>query len=124
MAACGQPAPPAGYVFPTHKGFGGAGPAALGIGVLIEEGGCLYLQLDPPGDRQLVIWPADYQLRQDDNGGLAVVGSGNAARIGDRVQLGGGSYEDKRFVEDLLSSGSLPEPCVTPSIWMATRFVP
>jgi hypothetical protein len=107
-----------------HRGFDGGGPAALGVGVLTEDGGCLFLQMDQPGDRQLIVWPQGFRLVQDGDGGIAVDASGVAVPVGARVQLGGGAYEDRTFVEERLTSGPLRAACVTRSIWMATRLVP
>jgi hypothetical protein len=85
----GSPAPP-GYSFPRHSMFGG--PDALFIGALEAVDGCIRTA----GDGSFaVVWPPGYRLSVE--GGEPVVHTGfHAVRMGERVRMGGGYYEDGR----------------------------
>ncbi len=64
-------------------------PAALLHGTLIEEAGCLWIEVD--GSRHLVLWP-DGTYATVENDQLVVYNDGNRAVVGTRVSAGGGEY--------------------------------
>ena len=82
---------PDGYSFPTwHVGQGGA--AALLEGLLLEQGGCLYVHAPAPsGDVYLIVWPDTLRLVLNESGTPIVTNGGSfGLRIGDKVSLTGG----------------------------------
>lgn len=93
---------------PTYRPLD-ALPAALLHGMLIEEGGCLWIEAD--GIRWLVLWPdGTYATVEDDQ--LVVYNGGERAVVGTRVSAGGGEYgpQDEAFVSDLIGE-VLPTAC-------------
>lgn len=69
----------------------GATPAALLIGTLIVEEGCLRVREEEGASSYLVIWQPDYYLTDCDRV-LEILdrGGGVVARVGERVRMGGG----------------------------------
>ena len=107
---------------PRH-GWSDSGPAALGLGRLRLDQGCLFLQGDADGTSYLVVWPPDTAVVLD-AGAPAVRIGGATIRLGDQVQLGGGFYSDLAFVAEELRGSVLPPACITPEVFMATEVVP
>jgi hypothetical protein len=112
--------PPPGIVFPRQHPPEGlrAEMAALLIGELIEENGCL--RVGEPDESHLVIWPYDHTVTAAEDGTLEVRdGSGQVvARVGDVVRLGGGQVpkaEDATPIE-------IPDRCGAP-YWIASSEV-
>ena len=72
-------------------------PTALAIGVLHADGSSLELR-DQTGARMNVTWPSGYSVRIVDGGPALVDGSGHVkARVGDRIEMGGGTDPDGVF---------------------------
>lgn len=98
---------------PTHREFSGTvgSPAAATEGLLVAEGGCLYL--DDGVARLLPIWPTGYWL----DGATLKQGSQEIAKIGVRVRLAGGSYQQLADFADLLVT-PLPASCSGNGYWL------
>jgi len=112
--------PPPGIVFPRQHPPEGlrAEMAALMIGELLEEHGCL--RVGEADQSQLVIWPYDHTVTAAEDGRLQVSdGSGSVvARVGDIVRLGGGQVptaEDATPIE-------IPDRCGGP-YWIASSEI-
>jgi hypothetical protein len=112
--------PPPGIVFPRQHPPEGlrAEMAALLIGGLLEEDGCL--RVGEPDESHLVIWPYDHTVTAAEDGTLEVRdGSGQVvARVGDVVRLGGGQVPT---AEDATPT-EIPERCGGP-YWIASSEV-
>jgi len=79
---------PDGYTFPRHSIWGGAGPAALFDGELVDEAGCI--RTTGP-DGATVVWPPGYWLQLRD-GSPEVHGGVEVVAMGEPVRMGGGWY--------------------------------
>lgn len=89
FAGCSPLPTQSGYLFPTHP-VSNQAPAALLIGALEAEDGCLYVR-ETPTSRFLIVWPDTYSLELDTSGAPWIAESGvNVVRVGDEVRLGGG----------------------------------
>jgi hypothetical protein len=111
VPGCGGPVPtePPFYV-PRHPDVGSR-PLGLGEGVLELRGKCLYV------GPHLIIWPDDFSVVERD--GVAVVeGAGWRIEPGDRIEFGGGSYEE---ASHLPSGGDVAArlPCPGPYSWIS-----
>jgi hypothetical protein len=82
---------PAKVYFPKLRAQSSSYMAALMIGTLVEEDGCLRVNAQWGGEKPLIIWQTNYFLN-DNNGTLEVLDSNGAvlARVGEEVSLGGG----------------------------------
>lgn len=84
---------PSGLIFPRQDPPEGelVEMAALLIGRLVEEQGCLRIVADE-GSGHLVIWPYDHTVAVEADGTIAIRdGNGTVvARVGDLVRMGGG----------------------------------
>jgi hypothetical protein len=103
---------------PTHRPMN-AMPDGLVEGVLLEAGGCLWIE-DADDARMLVLGPPGTTARQDE-AGLAIDVQGEVLRLGMRISAGGGQYqaEHQAFVHDLIGE-AVPEPCrATGMYWLA-----
>ena len=115
LAAC-LAADPAVYL-PTYRPLDTM-PAALIEGVLIEDGGCLWLESD--GERMLVLWPRGSSVTSTIDG-LAVRFEGATIPVGTRMRAGGGQYEQEHqpFVHDLIGE-PVPDACRAAGLyWLA-----
>jgi len=103
-AACSGPPVEEGLFFPTWDA-GGAVPAAIVQGVLVEEDRCLFLEAN--GSRALVVWEAGLGFEDDsllDSGGDPI------ASVGETIHGGGGYFGDRGHIEDLAGE-PIPERC-------------
>lgn len=110
------PGAPAGYHWPQHTLWGG-GPAAVAEGTLGEDGGCFYLEPEPPGQPALIVWPMFSSVSTTTEGPVIHI-DGHELHIGERVRFGGGWYDDQ-----LPESGqdALRVPCGGP--WLLVTGV-
>lgn len=99
------PRAPSGYHWPQHTGWGG-GPAGLATGVLVERGGCVYLQSETGEHVGLLVWPMFASLARNGEEVFVRI-DGRDVRMGEAASFGGGFYE-----------GALPD------IMAAARDVP
>lgn len=89
--------------------LGDAYPAAIGMGTLVVEHGCVAMRQgsSPPS---FVLWPPNYELQRGEKTIEVVDGEGNlVAGIGEAVQLGGG-FMDLAPAQDV-TDGRIPEAC-------------
>lgn len=79
---------PHGYDFPRHSIWGG-GPLALFDGTLILDGTCVRTATDGA----TVVWPPGYRLAIV-GGEPVVFGGSRRLPMGQRIQMGGGFYDN------------------------------
>jgi hypothetical protein len=100
---------------PTHH-LVGSGPAGLQSGALADQSGCVVLSAR--ATRWLVVWPSGAARVGD----RITVGGVEAAAIGDSVELGGGEYgrADYAWLRSNLLNGDVPAQCQADGYWLAT----
>lgn len=112
---------PPGLAFPRQDPPEGmfAEMAALMIGTLVEENGCLRVVADD-GAGHLVIWPYDHTVTVEADGTVAIRdGAGMpVARVGDLVRMGGG--ETRSIQSETIRAGL--GDCQGP-YWIAARGI-
>jgi hypothetical protein len=99
--------PVLGIAFPRQKPSEGPSVcmAALLIGTLQLEGGCLYVQPLVGEGRLMPIWQPAYTLRLDGDQVLVINGKGEvAARVGEEVNMGGGNGSAEAWVSQQIPS--------------------
>jgi hypothetical protein len=109
--SCSEPeGTPAPYFLPRHPDAESAS-LGLGEGVLEARGKCLYV-----GDH-LVIWPDGYFVTESD-GRPVIEGDGWRIAPGDRIEFGGGSYDQ---ISDLPNGRdeAASVPCSGPYNWVS-----
>jgi hypothetical protein len=114
--ACGDSSVP-GVYFPRLRPFQSV-PTALATGVIVVEGGCIWLAHPASGDRHLVLWPAGASLTTDATG-FVIRSDGITVRPGDPVELGGGEYTDQAWVREQV--GEIPAACQSEAYWFTSR---
>ena len=116
VAACGA-ASPSTLGLPAHRDLDGY-PAALLVATLVRDGQCLYADDEGRFGRWLPIWPAGFILRGDS----VMNHQTQVAKVGDRVNLGGGEYHesDYDFLRTLMSA-DLPAGCRDSTYWLVSN---
>lgn len=124
-AACaGPPVDPGSgdeIFFPQH-GESGSGPAALLAGTLRLANGCLIIEADDSGVRNLVLWPSDWTIESSTDG-IRVEDelAGHGARPDEHVTVGGGETDLSAAEEDI--GEAIPERCNSDVYWFMTDMV-
>jgi hypothetical protein len=106
--------------FPQLRARRSAYMEALLQGKLIIDAGCLRIEDESGSESYLVIWQADYFLN-DDQGVIEVLDQNGrvAARVGERISLGGGGVPLWDFSSELHEP--IPSRCQGP-YWLMGEF--
>lgn len=96
-------------------------PAALLIGQLVNENGCLRV-IPPEGTRYSLVWNATITLDSSQTPPSLVQDGRQVARVGNTVRLGGGELPKSNLDQMKLST---PEPVSCPApYWIVGEIVP
>ena len=94
---------------------------ALAAGrVVVDDAGCIRLKDSRTGNEgDLIVWPPGYSMRAEDGDIRIVRGDGQAiARIGDKVELGGGQVAPPSGPREAYAKQlKIPEKCKGP-LWI------
>lgn len=110
-----------GIFFPRHSGsYEDIGMLALLSGRIELRQDCLVIALDG-NDWRLVFWAREYSLRRDGDELWIFDGDDRFARVGERVNVGGGEWPAEA-AEDLLPVGtSVPDRCRAEHYWIGHK---
>lgn len=117
-----EPLPQPSTYLPVHHLE--SSPEAELTGTLLAREQCLVAVSSEPRDvgERLVIWPAGTRLISRD-GEFAVSTTGGIVGIGTAFTAGGGEYEDRAFIEQLIGQ-PIPNTCVRSVYWVITTLIP
>lgn len=88
---------------------------ALARGKLVLVDGCIRIQDEGDGSDDLIVWPAEFDLHLEGDEVRILNGTGQTvARVGDRVEMGGGQVPDS---EEQRRKLNIPEECQGP-LWI------
>lgn len=97
-------------------------PAALLVGTLVEDQGCLRVIASDSNTSYLIIWPPEVSLSAVGQSVRVVAVGGTAAQVGEQIQVGGGEVAPvgAPIMQELHEP--IPPACTGP-YWLASGLV-
>jgi hypothetical protein len=112
LGACGERTirSDGGIFFPTQASPDV--PNAQAFGTLVRLRDCILLRQSAPGSDLLLLWPEGFSFQR----GKVLEGDTPVAKMGDRVQVGGGEVSPEVATE--LAGQEIPSSCADPTPWI------
>ena len=92
--------------------------------VVVDDAGCIRLESGRAYDGDLIVWPPGYSMWTE-GGEILIIkeDGGTLARVGDRVEFGGGQISSPSGARELYEKHlEIPEKCTGP-LWVVGQIV-